>query len=242
MEKIINRLLAVTLTGAAFFGGIAFLLRNSRHDTVSQGENYFDVCDYIDIDLQSLDVTVIPSDSDEIRVSYKNDLPLAFELGDNSLSITESKDFVVSLFAGSESEFGLYLFLPERSYREVSVTTGTGNVRIGRVDSQQLNVLTESGDIVCENMVSLSRLTTTSGYISVDFEAVMSGTEILSRRGSAEITLPPDSSTAVDFRTEEGECVTDLWAGQFYGSHMYSMNGGDKLISAAIERGTLKIN
>ncbi len=241
MEKKINKLLAVTLIGALFFGGIAFLLRNSKHDTVSQGENYFDICDYIEIDLQSLDVTVIPSSDDEIRVSYKNALPLAFELGDNSLSITESKDFVVSLFAGSESEFGLYLFLPNRSYRELSITTGTGNVKIGRVDSERMNVLTETGDIVCEDMVSLSRLTTTDGYISVNFEAVMSGTEILSRRGDAEITLPDNGSTAVDFRTEEGECVTDLWAGQFYGSHVYSMNGGDKLIYATVERGSLTI-
>lgn len=241
MERIINRLLAVTLVGTVFFGGIAFLLRNSRHDTVSQGENCFDVCDYIDIDLQRLDVTIIPSDGDEIRVSYKNDLPLDFGFGDNSLSITESKDFVVSLFAGSESEFGLYLYLPVRSYREVSITTGTGNVRIGRVDSELLNILTESGDIDCEDMVSFGRLTTTDGFISVNFEAVMSGTEILSRRGNAEITLPADASTAVDFRTEEGECVTDLWAGQFYGSHLYSLNGGDKLICAAVERGTLTI-
>lgn len=242
MERKINKLLAVTFIGAVFFGTIAFLLRNSKHDTVSQGENYFDVCDYIEIDLQSLDVTIIPSDEDEIRVSYKNDLPLDFGFGDNSLSITESKDFVVSLFAGSESEFGLYLFLPKRSYREVSVTTGTGDVRIGRVDSGQLNILTETGDIDCEDMVSLCRLTTTSGFISVNFEAVMSGTEILSRRGSAKMTIPSDDSITVDFRTEEGECVTDLWAGQFYGSHMYSLNGGGKLIYATVERGTLTIN
>lgn len=241
MERKINKLLAVTLIGALFFGTIAFLLRNSKHDTVAQGEEHFSLCDYIDIDLQSLDVTIFPTGDDEIRVSYKNALPLDITLGDNSISITESKDFVVSLFAGRESEFGLYLFLPERSYREISVTTGTGNVKLGRVDFGQLVVLTESGDIVCEDMVSLGRLTTTSGYISVDFEAVMPGTEILSRRGDAEITLPPDSSVTVDFRTEEGECVTELWEGQFYGDHIYSMNGGDRQISVAVERGTLTI-
>jgi len=241
MERVINRLLAVTLIGAVFFGGIAFLLRNSRHDTVAEGEKYFDICDYISIDLQRLNVTVIPSSDDKIRISYKNDLPLKFELGDNSISITDSKDFVVSLFAGRESEFGLYLFLPERSYREISVTTGTGSVKIGRVDSGQLNILTETGDIICEDMVSLGRLTTTSGFISVNFEAVMSGTEMLSRRGNAEITLPPESSVAVDFQTEIGECVTELLTGQRFGNYVYSFNGGDKLVCAAVERGTLTI-
>lgn len=241
MERIVNKLLAVTLIGALLFGGIAYLLRDSKHDAVSQGEHCFDICDYVYIDLQRLDVVIIPYDGDEIRVSYKNDLPLSFDTGDNSLSITESKDFVVSLFAGSESEFGLYLYLPGRSYREISVTTGIGNVKIGRVDSGQLDVLTETGDIVCESVVSMCRLTTTSGFISMDFEAVMSGTEILSRRGNAEMFFPPESSVAVDFQTETGECITDLWTGQTYGSHVYGFNGGDKLIYATVERGTLTI-
>ena len=46
-------------------------------------------------------------------MAYKNEVPLALELGDNRLTIRESEEFVISLFAGSEAEFGLYLYLPE---------------------------------------------------------------------------------------------------------------------------------
>lgn len=241
MEKIVNKMLAVTFAGAAVFGLISFLLRNTDHDIMAQGEEKFDPYEYIDVDLQRLDVTVIPYDDDVIKVMYKNDLPLNFEIGDNSLSITESTDFVVSLFAGRESEFGLYLYLPRKSYREISIVTGLGGVKIGRVDSRELNILTESGDILCEDMVSLGKLTTTSGFIDVNFEYVISGTEILSRRGNVDIKLPQESSIAVDFRTDTGECHTDLWSGQVYGSRVYSFNGGEKQIIAAVERGILSI-
>ena len=98
------------------------------------------------------------------------------------MSITAGSDFVVSLFAGRESEFGLYLYLPRRSFRDITIITGLGDVKIGRVDSRELTVLTESGDILCEDMVSLGKLTTTSGYININFEYVISETEILSRR------------------------------------------------------------
>lgn len=241
MEKIVNKMLAVTFVFAVLFGGAAYLLRNTEHDTIAEGERDFELYEYIDIDLQRLDVTIIPYDGEDIRVSYKNDLPLAFEVGDNRLSITESTEFVVSLFAGRESEFGLYLYLPRVSFREIKVITGLGDVKIGRVDSGRLTVLTESGDILCEDMVSLGKLTTTSGYISVNFEYVISETEILSRRGDVDMTLPPESSVAVDFETDTGECHTDLWSGQAYGSRTYSFNGGDKLIYAAVEKGTLTI-
>lgn len=241
MEKIVNRLLAVTFALALLFGAGAYMLRNSEHDTIAEGEREFDLYEYIDIDLQRLDVTLIPYDGDKLCVKYKNDLPLSFELGDNKLSITESTDFVVSLFAGRESEFGLYLYMPRRSFRDIKINAGTGSVRIGRIDCGKLTVLTESGDILCDDMVSLCRLTTTSGHISVDFEYVADGCEIFSRRADVDMTLPPESSVAVDFRTDTGECETELWSGKVRGSYLYSFNGGGRMIVATVESGILTI-
>lgn len=241
MEKKVNRLLAVTFVFALLFGGGAYLFRNSEHDTIAEGEREFELCEYIDVDLQRLSVTVIPYDGETLRVKYKNDLPLDFELGDNKLSITESTEFVVSLFAGRESEFGLYLYIPRVSMRDIKINTGLGSVRIGRVDCRKLTVLTESGDILCDDMVSLCRLTTSSGHISVDFEYVIDGCEVLSRRGDVDMTLPPESSVAVDFRTDTGECVTDLWSGLVRGSYLFSFNGGGRVIVATVEKGVLTI-
>lgn len=241
MEKVINILLIGTLLGALIFGALAYHFRNAEHDSVTEGEYSFPVCDYIDIDLLKLPVTVVPYDGDEIVVAYKNDLPLSIETGDNSLMITESDMFVISLFAGGEAEFALNLYLPRRTYREIYIYTGNGTVRIGGVDCQKFSALTEGGDIICKGMNSLLNITTTSGFISVDFNTVVSDSEILSRNGNVELILPKDSSVAVDFETETGHCETNLWGGLIPGSYMFSFNGGDKLVHAVLDKGVLTI-
>lgn len=242
MERSINKLLFFTLIGALFFGGLAFLFRNAKHSSVQQGDIAFELCEYIDVDLQRLPVTIVPYDGNGIRAVYKNDLPLDMETGDNRLSITESKELVISFFAGRESEFALTLYLPEHSYREISVYTGTGSVNVGRIDSEKMILGTETGDIVCENAVSLLDISTTSGFISADFDYIADGTEILSRKGDVLISLPIGASAAVDFDTKSGQCFTDLWNGKPHGSFLYSFNGGGNKIHATVERGALTIN
>lgn len=242
MEKKINRGILITAACALLFVGIALLFRNAPHDTAVSEDRLFELCEYIDVDLLRLDVNIFPYEGDKIRICYRNDLPLEIERGDNRLDISESDRFVISLFAGSGSDFGLDIYLPQTSYRELSVSTGSGDVNIGRVDSSKLNVVTESGSVTCRDTVSLCSITTTDGFISADFEAVMNGCEILSRKGNAEIFIPSRSSVAVNFETETGECITDLYDGQIFGSFRYSWSGGDKRINAAIQQGRLTIS
>lgn len=241
MEKSINKLLFFTFIGAVFFGGLAFLFRNAKHDSIQQGDVNFELCEYIDIDLQKMPVKMIPYDGDDIRIVYKNDLPLDMTVGDNRLSITESKELVFSFFAGRESEFGITLYLPELSYREISVYTGTGDINVGRIDSGKMILGTETGDIVCNQAVSLLSVSTTSGFIAANIDYVVNGTEILSRRGDVLISLPTGASAAVDFETESGQCITELWNGKPHGSYSYSFNGGSDRIHAVVEKGTLTI-
>lgn len=242
MEKSINRLLIFTLICGLFFAGITFLFRNSEHDSISEGDRSFPLCEYIDVSLARLPVTVIPYDGEKIRAAYKNDIPLEFELGDNSLTIAESNKFVVSLFAGRRAEFALTLYLPQHIYRQISIYTGAGSVKIGRIDCEHTQLATESGNITCENTVALTNITTTSGFVDVNFENLVDGCEILSRKGDAKIAIPEDISAAVDFETDSGKCETELWKGDPYGSRFYGYNGGDRVIHAVIERGTLEIN
>lgn len=53
--------------------------------------------------------------------------------------------------------------------------------------------------------------------------------------------LPHEASVTVDFQTDTGECVTDLWSGIARGSYVYGFNGGGKVITAAVEQGVLTI-
>ena len=231
MERGINRWLIITAVLAAAFAALAFLIPGESLGSSKEGDEYFPLCEYISVDLLKTDVTVIPYEGDRIRMKYRNDVPLTAELGDNSLTISESGEFVVSLFANEHESYGMYLYLP-REY---------GDVTLGDVDSEKITTVTNSGDITSENTRSLCSFSTASGNILLDFYSVITGSAVQSRTGNAEIVFPKGSSVALDFETDIGELRTDLISGSFPGSYMYSFNGGGKLIHASLESGILTV-
>lgn len=242
MEKAINKLIIITLAAAVLFGWLTYQYRNAEHDSLCREDLSFSLCRYIDIELNKLDVTVLPYDGELIRVSYTSDLPLAFNMEDNKLIVTESGKFMISLFTGGESSYGLKMLLPQEVYKEIKVYTSIGNVNVGRVDSNVVSVITNSGDILCENTVSRSSLTSSSGNIKLDFDETVSGSDIFTRSGNAEISFPKGTSVSVNFETETGRCSTELPAGTALGSGEYSFNGGRRSISATLQTGVLKIH
>lgn len=242
MEKIINRFMIVTLAAALIFGALAYRFKDAEHDSVYHEDLSFSLCEYIDIDLKKLDVTVMPYDGKLISVSYASDLPLAFNIGDNKLDITESSKFMISLFTGGDSVYGLKIYLPREVYREIKIYTGTGRVNVGRVDSGVISVITNSGDILCENSISRESLTTSSGNIVLQCDEVVSGTDVFSGSGNVDLSFPKGSSVQVNFETETGACLSDYFDGAIMGSNQYAFNGGRRIINATVASGTLNIN
>lgn len=241
MERGINRWLIITAVLAAAFAALAFLIPGESLGSSKEGDEYFPLCEYISVDLLKTDVTVIPYEGDRIRMKYRNDVPLTAELGDNSLTISESGEFVVSLFANEHESYGMYLYLPREYYRDILIYTVSGDVTLGDVDSEKITTVTNSGDITSENTRSLCSFSTASGNILLDFYSVITGSAVQSRTGNAEIVFPKGSSVALDFETDIGELRTDLISGSFLGSYMYSFNGGGKLIHASLESGILTV-
>lgn len=242
MEKAVNRLLVVFAALAAAFGAGAYYYRNAPHSTAYEEEIELAVCEYIDIDVLRLDVEVVPYDGDKIRVRYANDLPLKFSVGDNSLTISESDEFVITLFAQDSARFGMSVYLPQEIYRAITIYAGSGDVKLGALDAQRIDVTTGSGDIISENTRSLVYLQSGTGNITLDFAAVIAQSAIVTRSGNAQLMLPSDCSVALDFETETGECQSELFAGHAIGSYMYSINGGQELIHATLEKGTLTVS
>lgn len=239
MEKIVNKFLLIALGVGVLFGGLAFLTRGDLESAGAGGVFTFPLLEYLDIDLQRLSVVLIPYDEDEITVEYKNDRLLDMEIGDNKLIITESDKLVMSLFTGKSAEFGLKLYLPRVVYRDISIYSATGNVNVGEIDCKKLGAVTESGDINIQNMGYLASVATTSGNIRIDMGNIVKDTDILNRNGDIELTVPSESSFAVDFKTESGELETNLISGHILGSYLYQFNGGKRQISVTAQHGTL---
>lgn len=241
MKKVINRWLIVTASGAVVFGILTFLFRNSEHDSFSRGDKFCGFCEYINVEMLRLNVSILPYDGEEIRVVYKNDLPLEIEYGDNSMTISESEKFVISLFSREAEEFGLWLYLPRRSFREISVYTGQGSINVDKTECGLLTLITESGDITCKELSSQANITTSKGFVSLDIEELTDNISVISRRGNAQLSLPKSSSAAISFETEKGECNCDITGTTLKSSGIFGINGGEKTIFAEIPEGTLYI-
>lgn len=241
MEKAIGRWIIVMGALAVLFALAALFTGGELREAGIQGEELLPMCRYIEIDVQKANVELIPYDGDEIRFSYRNDVPFYAELSENGLLITESDKFVVSVLAGDRSQFGLYLYLPREEYGSIRVYTASGSVRVEDTDYENLTVITGSGDISVSGAASPVFLTTASGSITLDFEEIAEGSSIQSRTGNARLLLPHIGSAAIDFETETGRVETDLFSGSIEGSYMYSFNGGANLIHAELSSGVLTI-
>lgn len=239
MEKIINKCLVISLILAVGFGAAAYMFRNSPHASEAGGEFTYPLLEYIDLDLQRLDVEIIPYDGEDITVEYKNDRPLEMDTGDNKLSITENADFVVSLFPGKQSEFGLKLYLPRAAYRDITVSTATGDITMTDIDCKSFSAVSESGTMELRGLNGVVRLVSTSGDINADIGVLVDGSDVHCRKGNIHLLVPAESSVAVDFKTKDGEFSTDLISGKVDGDYLYSFNGGKKQISVTAEHGTL---
>ncbi len=242
MEKAVNRWILITAAGALIFALAAFFLRSEPVEVGQRGDYTLPVYDYIEIEMLKANVTLKSHDEDYIKFSYINDVPFEVDLGDNRLTIKESEKFVLSIFAGERSEFGLELTLPEKIYREIEITTASGAVSIDGINAERVSAVTGSGDIKAENIESLYLLTTNSGNITMDFKKITEGCTVFSKTGDARFIIPVGGSAAVDFETDGGKIESDFVQGEIKGSYMYGINGGETLIHASLENGTLFVS
>lgn len=242
MKKAINIWLIVTGVLALVFGILTYINRDSRGEAeYYEGDNTVEICNTIELDLLKTDVRLIPSAEDRIRIKYKSIVPLSVMMGDNRLVIKESDQFLVSFAVADEESFGLELYLPKNIYDNITVYTSSGNVEVGRIDSYGITVMTKSGDIDADETRSLVQLSSGTGDISLHFDSAIDGSSVETRRGNAEILFPRGSSVALAYETETGKFECDLLTGSVEGSYMYSFSGGENLISADVESGTLTV-
>lgn len=242
MNRVINRWLIVTGIFALIFAGLTWYFRDSEGNiSFYEGRNSVRICEYIEINMLKTDVELIPYTRDEIRVEYKSLMPISVMLGENRLVIEESDEFVLSFMTGSTEQFGLRVYLPKDIYKEITVYTSSGNVEVGRIDSEDITVVSKSGAISATETRSLVNLVSGTGDIILDFESVIAGSSIETRQGDALISFPAESSVALSYETETGEFSSDLLSGSVEGSYMYSFSGGNNLIHANIGSGTLTV-
>lgn len=243
MGKIFNRWLIVLGALTVIFGVCVFMLRDSKGNAVYyEGDNTVPLCRNIELDLLKCDVRLIPYDGEDIRFCYKSAVPITVMRGDNRLVVSESDEFRLMLLSDGRQDFNFTLYLPQAVYDVITVYASSGEVSASGLTAEQLNIVTKSGAIDVEDCDALTRLTSGTGDIRLCFDSITAGSGVEARSGNAEIILPKGSSVALSYETQTGDFQSDMISGRVEGSYMFSFSGGETLIYAEVERGTLTVN
>ncbi len=243
MNKAINRALVVFAVLTLVFGVLLWLYRDSKGNAeYYEGSNSVSLCEYIELELLKTNVELIPYDGDEIRFEFKSTVPITVKKGDNRLVVTESDEFVLTFMTSESEQLGFRLYLPEVCYRSITVYTSSGAVSADGVLSEEMNVVTKSGDISVTSCSTPVKLTSGTGDILLDFDDAAAGSVIEARSGNAKLILPRGSSVALSYKTETGRFISDMISGSIDGSYMLSFSGGERLINADVISGTFTVS
>ncbi len=242
MSRAVNAWIIVTAVLSLVFGVCLWVFRDSTGNVVfHEGRNTVEVCDYIELDMIKTDVELIPYDGEEIMFEYTSTMPITVLKGDNRIVVKESDKFQIEFMAGEAEQFVFRLYLPKWIYRSITVYSSSGDVHVGRIDSDLVTVVTKSGDILSTKTRSLVKLGSGSGDILLDFESVIADSSIETRSGNAEIIFPVGSSVALSYKTDTGSFECPLISGRVEGSYMYSFHGGGNLLHADVSSGILTV-
>lgn len=243
MGKVFNRWLVVLGALTVVFGACVFMLRGSKGNAVYyEGDNTVPLCANIELNLLKCDVRLIPYDGEDIRFCYKSAVPITVMRGDNRLVVSESDEFRLMLLSDGRQDFNFTLYLPQTEYDVITVYASSGSVSASGITAESLSAVTKSGNIDIEECAALTRLTSGTGDIRLCFDGVTEGSGVETRSGNAEIILPKGSSVALSYETQTGDFQSDMISGKVEGSYMFSFSGGETLIYADVERGTLTVN
>jgi lia operon protein LiaG len=220
-------------------------------------ENLADITD-IQMDLSSMDVVIVPTDSDEIKITYrgpesrKDDVDLTVSVEDGTLSFTQDQQFF-SFFFWEFTPRVLEISLPidysaginlENSSGDTSFTGSyqltdftskvtSGDIRIENMDCDVFNVRGSSGDIHLGQVTSDEvGIYVASGDVTAD--AITGDGSIGSTSGDLSIT---SLSGIVEVEVTSG----DIRISSLSGSGTVYCTAGDVTVSVAEASGDLSV-
>lgn len=205
---LLTVLFGLTALGAA---GVQHHFGGSGKSSVAGGEYLYDTVSYIEINALTIDVHVKTYDGDKIKLVYANDTALSVNEGDNKITITQNNDFVISFFAFRQFSYEMTLYLPDEIYRDIFISTTTGNISADNLNCNSLELATKSGEITADSVKSAFKASSVSGGISCSYYALIQDCDIASKTGSVTVELPEKTRFMLYFTTKSGSISSSVF-------------------------------
>ncbi|UVI30833.1 DUF4097 family beta strand repeat-containing protein [Paenibacillus spongiae] len=187
-------LLVVGLIGV----GVTFKGTNFTFNTVDiekqQKETEGEGVEFVRIENESADVTIVPSSSGKIKAELSGNVSQKF-VDNIKLSLDRDGDEVtIKAEAGSGFSFGISIMnldlkieLPERAFRELALNSGSGNIEMRDMLAGTMVIEAKSGDLNLKELTGDEMsISTSSGNITL---GKLTGKQIKLKASSGDIEL-----------------------------------------------------
>ncbi|MFC9542146.1 DUF4097 family beta strand repeat-containing protein [Lysinibacillus sp. NPDC056959] len=239
MKKVVGGILIciAAITGYSFIGpGFAKVTSVQEEKEIE-----IDTIKDINFETTAADIKVIPSATKdmtvklegEIQKDLKDKYQLNIEKEGGLLKVSYlTNENSIGIKLGSEKDVTLQVSLPERAYRELLIHTTSGDIDIGSVIADSINIQTTSGDQVIKrakanDQISMrsnsgnveidelfspsGMINTKSGHVSMIIEEMMNSLDVVTTSGDVQTTFRQDpKSLKIDFKGDSGKPVIKL--------------------------------
>lgn len=209
--KILSVLLSLSgilLIAAAVLLQLYTPLGSSRPDFYF-GQKSFDGVREVIVVTGALPVTLEYSDDNMAHVEWSSGLPLIMDCDEQgTLRITEDDSFTLSLFSKSADNAHIRLYIPERNYERISLSTSSGNITSLNVTCESLELSTRSGYIHAAGADENTKIKNESGATYLSIDSIDGEMTVNGGKGNMIVDLFNPLDVFVEFTTEGGGCTS----------------------------------
>ena len=241
MKKIKRFSLLLSVTGVLMIAAAVLLQlftpAGNSHPAFFSGNESFDKVREIIVVTGALPVTVEYSDDSVCRAEWSNGLPLIMNCNEQGvLRITEDDSFTLSLFSERAEKAELRLYIPEKDYDRISLSTSSGNITTLNIACESLELSTRSGYMHVIGADEKTKIKNESGTTYLSIDSVDGEMTVNGGKGSMIVDLCYPLDIFVEFATEGGSCTSR----NFYNN--VENRRGDAALLGGKGGNTLKIN
>jgi hypothetical protein len=218
---------------AAAFGVLAVITQHFAFElfgwtsTVHRERRELESSLYISINSADIPLRVYTHDGSRIIVEYIGETALLIEEEENELKISRVEDFTLSLFSRDVLNYGMTVLLPRQTYREVKLTSASGDIHAVNINSELFSATSRTGSVNLHAVEALIAVSTRQGDVNAEFVSFTDSCAIETDSGDVSVNMPPRSAVDLTFLTDTGRLTSDFFRREYraHEGDMYLITG-----------------
>ncbi|MDR2531668.1 MAG: DUF4097 domain-containing protein [Oscillospiraceae bacterium] len=208
---------------ALLSGGAALLAQIYAHElfgwtsTVHRERREVTPAERVNISSADIPLEVFTYDGEKIIVEYIGESALVIAEDESGLRIFREEDFTLSLFSTDILNYAMTVWLPKQTYKEVRLTTASGDINAENISAEFISVTSRTGNIDLYDIEGLASISTRYGDVKVEFVNFTDICVIDTETGKTEVIMPTRFPVRLDFLTDTGSFTSDFFRREYDG-------------------------